>query len=963
MQRRFILIAFLFIYAAARTQSLHFETYTPANGLLDTRVIKIFQDDRGLMYFLTWEGLSIFDGQRFHNISENNGESLGLVNDMIQWKNDTCYVFTFQKGVYKLIHNRLIKDERFSNIIEPNQVLKTNDNKYIITSNIGVFEWDGLAVPKRLSFAATIPNDAVDNAVIKDNFIAYINNNSKNLYLLNLHTKTITDSIKGSKAYGLISNSYFPVLANLDGRWVQLNSKSLKEGKLNPEPLSFLSQLPVGFVPRSIFVSNNKLWLEDSRQGYLLFNPSTGDRELFPPESGLQREATLVFTDKENNYWFGIFSKKVQKAYTTKLKKAYTEITVPVTGVITGENNNTFAISDHKTFLLNPNNSFLTKTNMPGGITSFLWQNRLWTFKTTSVIESEKGEIIDLLKGQNETMAAGMTYIGRITFDKEGRLLIPGNNLFIIEKDLTVHAFQLPSFADNITVDHQNTYRTFGRNGNISSVTITTAGIQYRSNEGLIQTGGPRYAIHWNKDTFCIGTRQQGIVWLTLSNGKAKEVARLNTSKGLSNNFVSGLVRKNERQLYAATQFGLDEISMSNGDTTVQSLSAANNLFLPFSYVIKDGNGGILARSNDGQLWAVEDITNTNSGFIPAAWFDDIYMNGKAISDPDRYFSYNQNNFRFTVAAPCFTNASNIRFRFLLESKNNRWEQQSAENFYSINNLSPGRYTLTATVMYPGKIYPDKKLVYIFTIRAPLWKRGWFIISLIALTGLILWTIIRNYYRRKLAAQKAEAEKQQAIEKERNRISRDMHDDLGSGLTKIAILSEVAKKQLPEPDKAKEQLEKISESSRELVDNLQDIIWVLNPRNDTLESLSAYIREYALKYFEPLAVTIRFDYPAEFTTTHLSEEKRRNVYMTVKETLNNIAKHAWCNNLLIAIKETARKFEVSITDDGKGFDTEKIRPFANGLKNMQTRIEQSGGTYSITSAPGKGTNTTITMPV
>src|SRR5205807_1923741 len=93
-------------------------------------------------------------------------------------------------------------------------------------------------------------------------------------------------------------------------------------------------------------------------------------------------------------------------------------------------------------------------------------------------------------------------------------------------------------------------------------------------------------------------------------------------------------------------------------------------------------------------------------------------------------------------------------------------------------------------------------------------------------------------------------EKEQAVEKERNRIARDMHDDLGSGLTKIAILSEVAKTQLDQKDQAQKQLEKISFSSRELVDNLQDIIWVLNPKNDSLESLSAYLREYTLKFFD-----------------------------------------------------------------------------------------------------------------
>ena len=206
-----------------------------------------------------------------------------------------------------------------------------------------------------------------------------------------------------------------------------------------------------------------------------------------------------------------------------------------------------------------------------------------------------------------------------------------------------------------------------------------------------------------------------------------------------------------------------------------------------------------------------------------------------------------------------------------------------------------------------------------------------------------------------------ELEKKQAVEKERNRISRDMHDDLGSGLTKIAILSEVVKKQLSEPEKAKEQLDKIAVSSRELVDNLQDIIWVLNPKNDTLESLSSYIREYALHYFEPFEIQVNFNYPDHFLNDHLSEEQRRNIFLTVKESFNNIAKHAWCNTVTVSIIESTHSILISIQDDGKGFDINSVRTFANGLKNMQNRIEMLGGIFTIASKPAGGTLTEMKL--
>lgn len=189
-----------------------------------------------------------------------------------------------------------------------------------------------------------------------------------------------------------------------------------------------------------------------------------------------------------------------------------------------------------------------------------------------------------------------------------------------------------------------------------------------------------------------------------------------------------------------------------------------------------------------------------------------------------------------------------------------------------------------------------------------------------------------------------------------------MHDDLGSGLTKIAIMSEVVKKQIHDPEKARQQLENISESSRELVDNLQDIIWVLNPKNDTLESLAAYIREYGLKFFEPFEIDIHFDYPRAFDNTRLSEETRRNLFLAVKESFNNIAKHAWCNNVYITISNRDNLVRLEIRDDGKGFETTQVRKFGNGLFNIKTRIEQVAGIYTIESSLGRGTKTAIEIP-
>ena len=142
--------------------------------------------------------------------------------------------------------------------------------------------------------------------------------------------------------------------------------------------------------------------------------------------------------------------------------------------------------------------------------------------------------------------------------------------------------------------------------------------------------------------------------------------------------------------------------------------------------------------------------------------------------------------------------------------------------------------------------------------------------------------------------------------------------------------------------------------------NLQDIIWVLNPHDDTLESLSAYIREYALRFFEPLNSDIAFDYPNELEEVQLTEVQRRNVFLIVKETLNNIAKHARCRNVLISIGQAPEEIVLCLRDDGIGFNTEQVRRFGNGLQNMENRMQQIGGEYHLESVPGKGTLVRLT---
>lgn len=207
----------------------------------------------------------------------------------------------------------------------------------------------------------------------------------------------------------------------------------------------------------------------------------------------------------------------------------------------------------------------------------------------------------------------------------------------------------------------------------------------------------------------------------------------------------------------------------------------------------------------------------------------------------------------------------------------------------------------------------------------------------------------------KLEAEKQEYEKQIAIlsaqQDERSRISADMHDELGSGVTAIRLLSEIARKKTK--DHQVEEIDRISYNANELMTKMNAIIWSMNPGNDTVSSLVAYIRSYASEYLDNFDMLYRINTPADLPKLEVSGVKRRNIFLVLKESINNVMKHSGATEVVIDVHFTdGNQLIVAIADNGKGIDAEKLNQFGNGLKNMKRRMESIGGSFNISSSNG-----------
>ncbi len=207
-------------------------------------------------------------------------------------------------------------------------------------------------------------------------------------------------------------------------------------------------------------------------------------------------------------------------------------------------------------------------------------------------------------------------------------------------------------------------------------------------------------------------------------------------------------------------------------------------------------------------------------------------------------------------------------------------------------------------------------------------------------------------------------EQQLMLERERARISQDMHDEVGASLTRISILSELAKRQHNESPKTEHIIDQISEISGNVVDEMSEIIWAMNPRNDTLDSFTSYIRQYSSTYLESAAIDGVFNFPHVIPAHPMSAELRRNLFLVVKEALHNIVKHSAATSVKLNLFFDHNLICIQIADNGKGFITGK-NGAGNGLINMRKRMDDIGGQYKITSKEGQGTiiELSATLPV
>ena len=324
-------------------------------------------------------------------------------------------------------------------------------------------------------------------------------------------------------------------------------------------------------------------------------------------------------------------------------------------------------------------------------------------------------------------------------------------------------------------------------------------------------------------------------------------------------------------------------------------------------------------------------------------------------------FEHEDNVFSIEYAALSYDMPAFNQYAYKLEGFDKDWVYCGNRREATYTNLDPGVYTFFVKGSNHDGVWNEQGTSITIIISPPWWKTWWFTIFFwVSVAGSIGGTL-RYVEKRKLQKKIERLERERALEKERVRISQDMHDEVGSSLSEISILSELLKRDMSKSEEAEIHLRDISDRSAEVIENIGQIIWAINPRNDPLDNLVAHLRLYTADYIRKAGIKYSFKIPDNIPAYHLSAEVRRNVFLVVKEALHNIVKHSCATEVQVRVDFLQNQMIISVKDNGEGFSINQKPGSGNGLINMQKRIENIGGTFKIESEPGQGTGITITV--
>jgi ligand-binding sensor domain-containing protein/signal transduction histidine kinase len=514
--------------------------------------------------------------------------------------------------------------------------------------------------------------------------------------------------------------------------------------------------------------------------------------------------------------------------------------------------------------------------------------------------------------------------------------------------------------------------------------------------EGVIWIGTESGLSRWHEDAFVNYTTHEGlshnavdaiyedrehILWLGTKGGglnrfEAGRFTAYTSKQGLFSDEIYEIIEDDAGYFWMTCRNGLFRVRKKDLDAfdrhTISSIpcvsfgKADGLLSLQFNGVAKPSGW----KARDGRIWfptirgvlAVESRISINEKPPPVV-IEEIIVDKNKLRGPKQVFPGpiyvssvtnlpaehlvvppGRGELEIHFAALSLQAPEKNHFKYQLEGVDPDWVDAGTRREAHYSNLGPRKYRFRVIASNNDGTWNETGASVAFVFQPHYWQTWGFKLSFPVAFALLL----TLWYRLRLA-------RLREIEQLRIQIAADLHDDVGSRLTKVAMVTELVDRETSPADITKAHIQNISRTTREIIQAMDEIVWTINPKNDTIDNLANYIFQYAQDYFQNTSVRCRMDLPPRLPDFPMPTEQRHNIFMAVKEALNNVLKHAGATEVRISLAVTNSTLTVVITDNGLGFSDGPGSAAGNGLLNMRERLEHIGGRLALDTQPGGGT--------
>ncbi|HEX2786585.1 MAG TPA: two-component regulator propeller domain-containing protein [Ignavibacteria bacterium] len=943
--------------------SLHQKFFTATDTVYLPEVHAIFIDKENNIWLGSANMVALYDRKKdifnaFYLTVEKSVNSIAVIYDIHEGKDGLLWISTEDKGLFSYdkkskVTQHYFHDENNSNSLNSNEISSfTIDNE----GNLWVgFYSDGLCKYEP----------------------------SKNLYT-RFHRSSSSNSIPSDSIHKLYKDSSGTI-------WIASRQGYITE--LNPQTNKFINYSIQGegvnssAVIYSLFEDTSGLiWIGTFREGVILFDKN---KNLFYPLqkniNGKEKEINYVYSiaqDRTGLIWIGgmeglhIISKNLQSFdysydnpfFMKNIKNAAITSILPDNagnlwiGTSNGLYKHIYNSNDYQHFFSDNNPKRDSKLFGNNSILNLCFDDSgsIWVTLYSGLynLNPLNGNVKSYIHSQSDTNSISESLETGLLKDKKGNLWIssPKSVDRFITSNETFKHYPLPTVRSFYEDNDGVIWASSGSRGLYKYDSSTDSFIEYFNESDFI---GFSISLEDSKKRFWAASFYSGLNLFDIKSGKSEV---FDTKYGLQSNFVNNLIMDNIGMLWLSTRTG---ISRFNPDTKF-----FKNFTEEDGLNIQDFQTTSANKSSDGKLYF--GTRNGMVSFYPApinTLVPEIVLTGLKLhnlpvipSDTSAIkeninitseinLNYYDNSFIISFSSLDYNDSKKNLYSYKLEGFDEDWSFPGTNTSASYTNLNAGEYTFLVKGSNSDGIWNENGAKIKVIVNPPWWKTWWFTVSWIFFAAIVFGSTIRLISVQKLKKKLRELKQQQVLEAERTRISKDMHDELGSSLTKITLLSEIAMKKIGNL----EEINKISDASREVVNSMDEIVWAVNPKNDSLENLAAYTLQYSQNFLSEAGLNCRFEYPDSIPSSMLSSDIRHNIFLVFKEALNNVVKHSEASEVNIKLILNKTFFEFLISDNGKGFNMEDCDRFSNGLSNMEKRIADINGEFKIRTQSDLGT--------